>query len=359
MLPYLAASFLAFSLAVVATPLIRRLAWRLAIVDRPDQIRKLQSQPVALLGGWAIFIGISLAALIFHRYLIIGDLTYRHWLGVWLGGLILMIGGSLDDRYNLPPQKQLIFPILAILAVIIGGVGIKKVTGLDGQLVFLNTWQISLFSWQGIIRHFVVLVDLFTFFWLMGMMYTTKLLDGVDGLVTGLVGIGSLVVGLFTLTTKYYQPDIALAAFILAAACAGFLLYNWSPAKIYLGDGGSLLLGYLLGVLAIISGGKIAIALLIMGVPILDMIWVIIRRLFNGQNPLRTADRKHLHQRLVDLGWGAKRTALTYYIVSLIFGLSALFLQSQGKRLALLLVIILMTIVVIRFSLLDKPKQKP
>lgn len=359
MLPYLVASSLAFFLAAVTTPLIRRLAWRLAIVDRPDQIRKLQGQPVALLGGWAIFIGISLAVLIFHRYLIIGDLNYRHWLGVWLGGLILMIGGSLDDRYNLSPQKQLIFPILAILAVIIGGVGIKKVTGLDGQLVFLNTWQINLFSWRGIVRHFVVLADSFTFFWLMGMMYTTKLLDGVDGLVTGLVGIGSLVVGLFTLTTRYYQPDIALVAFILAAACAGFLLYNWSPAKIYLGDGGSLLLGYLLGVLAIISGGKIAIALLIMGVPILDMVWVIIRRLFNRQNPFRTADRKHLHQRLVDLGWSAKRTALTYYTVSLIFGLSALFFQSQGKRLALLLVIILMTIVVIRFSLLDKPKQKP
>lgn len=359
MFHYLLASFLAFILAVGLTPLIKRLAWRLAIIDRPDQVRKLQSQPIALLGGWAIFIALTVVALIFHKYLVIGDLSYRHWLGVWLGGLILMIGGSLDDRYNLSPQKQIIFPLLAVLAVIIGGIGIKKITGFDGQLVFLNTWQISLFSWQGMVRHFVVLVDLFTFFWLMGMMYTTKLLDGVDGLVTGLVGIGSLVVGLFTLTTKYYQPDITLVAFILAAACAGFLVFNWSPAKIYLGDGGSLLLGYLLGVLAIISGGKIAIALLIMGVPILDVVWVIIRRLFNGQNPLRTADRKHLHQRLVDLGWGAKRTVLIYYTVSLVFGLSALFLQSQGKRLALLLVIILMTIVVIRFSLLDKPKQNP
>ena len=359
MIPYLIASSLTFALAVILTPLIKRLAWRLDIIDRPDQVRKLQKQPVALLGGWAIFISISLVAFIFRRYFVAGDLNYHHWFGVWLGGLIVMIGGSLDDCYDLPAHKQFIFSILAVLAVIAGGVGIKKITGLDGQLVFLNTWQIPLFSWQGIIRHFVVWVDLFTFFWLMGMMYTTKLLDGVDGLVTGLVGIGSLIIGLFTLTTKYYQPDIALAAFILTAACAGFLLYNWSPAKIYLGDGGSLLLGYLLGVLAIISGGKIAIALLIMGVPILDMIWVIIRRLVNKQNPFRTADRKHLHQRLMDLGWGAKRTTLTYYTVSLVFGLSALFLQSQGKRLALLLVIILMTIVVIRFSLLDKPQQKP
>lgn len=359
MLHYLAASLLVFILTVALTPLIRRLAWRLAIVDRPDQVRKLQNRPIALLGGWAIFIALTLVAVIFYKYLLVGDLNYRHWLWVWLGGLILMIGGSLDDRYNLPPHKQIIFTILAVLAVIVGGIGIKKITGFEGQLIFLNTWQISLFSWRGVMRHFVVLVDLFTFCWLMGMMYTTKLLDGIDGLVTGLVGIGGLVIGLFTLTTKYYQPDIALAGFILAAACAGFLVFNWSPAKIYLGEGGSLLLGYLLGVLAIISGGKIAIALLIMGVPILDMVWVIIRRLSSGHNPLRTADRKHLHHRLVDSGWSVKRTVLTYYSVSLIFGVSALFLQSQGKRLALLLVIMLMTIVVIRFSLLDKPKQNP
>ena len=258
-----------------------------------------------------------------------------------------MIGGALDDAYRLKPWQQIIWPVCAALLVVASGVQVAYVTdpfgGLSKSVLYITP----------------MIGGIVAFGWLMGMMYTTKLLDGVDGLVTGLVGIGSLVVGLFTLTTKYYQPDITLVAFILAAACAGFLVFNWSPAKIYLGDGGSLLLGYLLGVLAIISGGKIAIALLIMGVPILDVVWVIIRRLFNGQNPLRTADRKHLHQRLVDLGWGAKRTVLIYYTVSLVFGLSALFLQSQGKRLALLLVIILMTIVVIRFSLLDKPKQNP
>lgn len=359
MFHYLSASLLALVLVISLTPLVKHLAWRLNIVDRPDQTRKLQVRPVALLGGWAIFLTVSLVLFIFRDYLLAGDLSSRNWLGVWLGGLILMIGGSLDDYYDLPPRKQLIFPILATLAVIAGGVGINKITGPGGQLIFLNAWQINLLSWQGIVRHFVILADLFTFFWLMGMMYTTKLLDGLDGLVAGMVGIGGLIIGLFTVTTRYYQPDIALAGFVLAAACAGFLLFNWSPAKIYLGEGGSLLLGYFLGVLAIISGGKIAIALLIMGVPILDMVWVIIRRLLSGHNPLKTADRQHLHHRLLALGWSTKRTVLIYYAVSLVFGLSALFLQSQGKRLVLLLVIMLMAIVVIHFSQLDKPKQNP
>lgn len=356
---YVIASLAAFIIAASLTPLIKRLAWKLNIVDKPDQVRKLQEKPVALLGGWAIFVAISLVLWYYRQALVVGDLNYYHWLGVWVGGLILMIGGSFDDKYNLSPKKQLIFPILAVMAVILGGVGIKKVTGFDGQLIFLNTWQFDLFFWQGFVRHFIVWADLFTFVWLMGMMYTTKLLDGLDGLVTGLVGIGGLVVGLFTLTTRYYQPDIALAGFVLAAACAGFLIHNWSPAKIYLGEGGSLLLGYFLGVLAIISGGKIAIALLIMGVPILDAAWVIARRLLGGQNPFRTADRKHLHHRLVALGWSAKKTALLYYTISLVFGLSALFLQSQGKRLALLLVVLLMGCAVIGFSRLDKQQQKP
>jgi len=356
---YVLASLLAFVLSAALTPLIKRLAWRWHIVDQPDQVRKLQTKPVALLGGWAIFIAASLVMWLFRDYLVAGDLTYSHWLGVWIGGFILMIGGTLDDRYNLRPSGQLLFSIIAILAVIAGGVGINKVTGIGGELIFLNKWQINLFEWRGIRRHFVVIADLFTFAWLLALMYTTKLLDGLDGLVTGLIGIGSIIIALFTLTTKYYQPDIALASLIFAAACAGFLLYNWSPAKIYLGDGGSLLLGYFLGVLAIISGGKIAIALLIMGIPMLDVVWVVIRRLLSGKNPLKSADRQHLHYRLLGLGWGVRRSVLAYYFIALIFGVSALFLQSQGKRLALLLLFLVMALIVVYFSRLDKIRKNP
>jgi predicted adenine nucleotide alpha hydrolase (AANH) superfamily ATPase len=189
-------------------------------------------------------------------------------------------------------------------------------------------------------------------------MYTTKLLDGVDGLVSGVSGIGALIIFFFTLTTRYYQPDIAFASIALVGAIAGFLIFNWNPAKIFLGEGGSLLLGYILGVLAIISGGKIAIALLVMGIPVLDVAWTILRRVLKGQNPFRFADRKHLHHRLLDLGLGQKKTVLIFYAFSLIFGLSGLFLQSRGKFLALLLLLFIMLFIVIVFWYLDKKKER-
>ncbi|MCU0679584.1 MAG: undecaprenyl/decaprenyl-phosphate alpha-N-acetylglucosaminyl 1-phosphate transferase, partial [Planctomycetes bacterium] len=118
-------------------------------------------------------------------------------------------------------------------------------------------------------------------------------------------------------------------------------------------------LGYILGVLAIISGGKIAIALLVMGLPILDVAWTIIRRLAAGKNPFKFADRKHLHFRLLDLGFGQRKTVLLYYFFSAIFGLSALFLQSRGKLLALSVLLLIMLIFIIGFNYLDKKSNRP
>jgi UDP-N-acetylmuramyl pentapeptide phosphotransferase/UDP-N-acetylglucosamine-1-phosphate transferase len=188
-------------------------------------------------------------------------------------------------------------------------------------------------------------------------MYTTKLLDGVDGLVSGLGLIGSLVIFLFTSTTQYSQPDIAVAALIFSGACLGFLVLNFNPAKIFLGEGGSLFIGYVLGVLAIISGGKIAIALLIMGLPILDVFWTIARRLLKGKNPFRFADRQHLHHRLLDLGLSPRQTVAVFYVFAAVFGLSGLFLQSRGKLLALIILLGLMLLLIIFFSWWEKARR--
>jgi UDP-GlcNAc:undecaprenyl-phosphate GlcNAc-1-phosphate transferase len=336
-----------FALTAILTGLIRKVALHFKIVDNPDSPagsvaggRKIHNRPIPLLGGLAIFLGYFSILLIFHKYFLIGNLHWSHLLGFTAGGLIIMIGGFLDDKYNLRPYQQIIFPLLAIAAVILGGVEIAKITNPFGGVIDLRTW--------------FFISPLLIAVWLLGLMYTTKLLDGVDGLVSGVSAIGGVIIFLFTLTSRYYQPDIAFAACLLAAACFGFLIYNFNPAKIFLGEGGSLLLGYILGVLAIISGGKIAIALLIMGVPVLDVAWTILRRLYQGHNPFRFADKNHLHHRLLALGLSQKKTVLVFYALSLVFGLSGLFLQSRGKLFALIGLGGVMFIFILVFWRLDK-----
>ncbi len=344
--------FYIFLLALILTAgltlLVKRVAFSFKIVDNPDKRgeggRKIHTRPVPLLGGLAIFGAYFFILFLNSGYFLSGNLKLSHLVGFFAGALLIMIGGILDDKYNLKPRLQIIFPLLAIVAVILGGVEIAKITNPFGS--YFNLSALALVS--------PLLIGL----WLLGMMYTTKLLDGVDGLVTGVSGVGGLIIFLFTLTTRYYQPDIALAAILLVGACGGFLIFNWYPAKIFLGEGGSLLLGYILGVLAIISGGKIAIALLVMGIPILDVAWTIIRRVFQGQNPFKFADQKHLHHRLLALGIGQRRTVLVFYVLSLMFGLSGLFLQSRGKFWALIGLVGVMMLFVIGFWFLDRRPGK-
>jgi UDP-GlcNAc:undecaprenyl-phosphate GlcNAc-1-phosphate transferase len=331
-------------LTAILTFFIKKVALFFKIVDLPDtekeDSRKIHHAPTPLLGGSAIFLAYFILLFAFAPHFLSGNLRWSHLVAFFLGALIIIIGGALDDKYNLSPKLQIIFPLMAILVLVLGGVGIEKITNPFGGYIYLKS--------------LVAIGPLLVFAWLLGMMYTTKLLDGVDGLVSGVSAIGGLVIFLFTLTTHYYQPDIAFAAILLAGTVSGFLIFNWHPAKIFLGEGGSLLLGYILGVLAIISGGKIAIALLIMGIPILDVAWTIIRRLLQGKNPFRFADKKHLHHRLLALGLGQRKTVLIFYALSLLFGLSGLFLQSRGKFLVLGVLMLLMFLIVIGFWFFDR-----
>ncbi len=336
---YIAIFIISLAASVIFTLIVKKAVFYLKIVDIPKIFRKIHKKPTPLLGGAAIFLSFFSVLYFLQADLISGNLEIRHWLGFFIGACFLMLGGFLDDKYNLKPKYQIIWPLLAVGAVILGGVSIEKITNPFGGFFYLGG-----------------LSGLIIAIWLMGMMYTTKLLDGIDGLVAGVTAIGGLIIFLFTMTTKYYQPDIGLAALVFSGACLGFLIFNWHPAKIFLGEGGSLLLGYILGVLAIISGGKIAIALLVMGIPVLDVLWTIIRRLSVGKNPFKFADKKHLHFRFLDLGMGQKKTALIFYVLSAAFGLSGLFLQSAGKVLALLILFIIMLLFVIGFSFLDKKK---
>lgn len=341
---YIMPFVISVAVAVGMTVVVRWWAVRQGIVDRPETApeRKLQPAPVPLLGGLAIFITLVIVVggyAVFSDRLLGGYLLPKYLWGMFLAGGLLMLGGYLDDRYNRSPAKQIIWPILATLVVIASGIGVTYITNPLGGVLYLDGWNIKIFSLGGIPYFIVIAADLFTLVWLMGMMYTTKFLDGLDGLVSGITTIGAIVLFFLSIHQEVAQPETALLAVILAGACVGFLLFNFHPAKMYLGEGGSLLTGFMLGVLAIISGAKIATAVLIMGIPILDVAWVIVRRLWRGASPFRTADTTHLHFRLMDAGLSHRQVVLLLYVLTAAFGGTAIFLSNSQEKFTALLVL--------------------
>ncbi len=333
--------FAALALSVLLTVIVRKIALKKQIIDYPDHHRKLHNRPVPLLGGWAIFLAFWLMTgyLIFFTNVLGHNLQPQRLIGVFIGSLILMILGYFDDKKNLSPKIRLAVSALAVIIAIAGGVGLDKITNPFGGIISLAGWQVQL----GCFGTFSILSSLIVFIWLLGMMYTTKISDGLDGLSTGIVLIGALMIFFLSRTGKFFQPDVAVVALILAGACLGFLFFNFYPAKIFLGEGGGLFLGFILGVLAIIAGGKIATALLVMAIPMLDFIRVIYLR-FKIKQPLLKGDRRHLHYQLLDLGLGHRQTVLILYAISFAFGLTTLFLQSREKMFVLLILAVLMTL---------------
>jgi len=337
--------------SLLLTPLVRRIGKKYRVLDAPDGDRKTHAKAVPLLGGAAIFLAFVLAALFASKGLFGGFLLQKHVIGIALGGAILVIGGALDDIWSLKPSRQILFPAAAALVIIASGIGATSITNPFGGILRLDLWQIPIFSYGGDPHHLTLPGDLFTFIWLMVMMYTTKLLDGLDGLVSGLGVIGFTVIALLSLTPEVAQPELARLSMIAAGAAGGFLFYNGFPASIFLGEGGSTLIGFLLGTLAILSGGKIGITLLVLAVPLIDAAWTIFRRAVLERRSIASADVGHLHFRLRTLGLTRRQTAGAFWLFAASFGGIGLFLRGKEKVIALGIlaaVFILVTVLVHR-----------
>jgi len=321
------------------------------IIDKAKtETRKIHIKSTALGGGLAIYLTTAIVLSILYSTQVIGDVIgLRQLIGMVLGGGVIMGGGILDDKYRLKARWQLVFPIIASLIIIVSGIGVNIITNPFGGTVNLAGLVVPVDGFGNI----VFFADVLLFIWLMTMMFTTKLLDGLDGLVTGIVLIGAVVLFFLSLQEQWYNPDVAYLAIIFAGACLGFLKWNWFPAKIFLGEGGSLFAGFMLAIIAIMSSGKIAIALLVMGFPMLDMARVIIRRI-QKHKPIFEGDNEHLHFKLLHSGLNQKQAVLLFYTISLLFGTTALFLQSHQQIIALLLLGILMLLISLWFSLKEQ-----
>lgn len=321
---YFFAGLISAGLAASLTPAVRRLAIKNKIVDQPGG-RRVNSSAVPRMGGLALvgaFWLVTLAiALIFPERLnfsgrTIGGLD-ANLLGVLFGAIILVIAGIVDDVRGLSPIGKLTAQLLAAACVPLFGIDIQWLAHpLGGANIELVPW----------LDHLLIVL------WIVAVINVVNWLDGLDGLATGVGAIAALILFALSLAAFVNQPATALIAIILFGSALGFLPYNFNPAKIFLGDTGSMFLGFMLAILAVISGGKLATAGLILGIPILDAGWVIFRRLISGQAPW-SADRKHLHHRLLDAGLSQRQTVMLYWAFAALFGSLALAVRTYGKTL--------------------------
>lgn len=340
-------------LTLLLTPVIRRIAIQAKIVDQPGG-RRINTQPVPRMGGVAIVVGFWLVlvvtGLIWPDFLHFTDARFlgidRNLFGVLLGALILLAGGIIDDIRGLSPAAKLLVQILAAACVPLFGIHIQWLAHpLGGPDIQLPLWFDNL-----------LIVG-----WIVGVINVINWLDGLDGLATGISTIASLILFFLSMAAFVNQPATAFLAIVLFGCGLGFLRYNFNPAKIFLGDSGSMFLGYMLAIFAVISGGKVATAGLVLGIPILDAAWVILRRLLAGQSPWK-ADRKHLHHRLLDIGLSQRQTVLVYWSLSAVFGSIALVSRTYGKTLTGLGIVVLMIILgalLVTFERRSRHAQEP
>lgn len=324
--PILVVFVLAGLIALVVTPLIRRVVLRLDIVDRPNA-RRVNTSPVPRAGGVAIaaaFVIVGAGFVILNEragwvpeVLTIADLDM---IALFLGGAAAAAVGAIDDLLNLRARWQLVGQVgLAGLAVLLG-------IGVD---VIANPFGV------GVIRFSEPFSVGFTVFWIVGMMNSINWIDGLDGLSTGVALIAAVTLGVISLTTQVSQPLIAVLCFALAGALAGFLRWNFHPASIFSGTAGVQFVGYTLAVLSILGSAKVAVALLVLGVPIIDTFWIIVRRLMDGSSPF-SPDRRHIHHRLLDLGLSHRDTVLVIFAICAILGVIALVLSEVSQLYAFL-----------------------
>lgn len=325
-------------LSALFTRLMIYLSTKWQVLDHPSKERKIHQQAIPLLGGWAIYATILVVTLVlwWQGQLVDSKIASTVLLAFFTSGFILMFSGFLDDKFSLSSSVTIIGPVLAIIIIMLAGLKIAYITSWQGGVFYLD----QLFNNFSLANLAIIVL---TFFWLLGMTYTTKILDGLDGLASSIGLIASLVIFAVSLSWDVLGSTTSLLSLALAGAIAGFLIFNWHPAKIFLGEAGSTFMGFALGVLAIISGSKIATALLVMGLPALDILWVVIRRIKKHQ-AFWHGDSEHLHFRLLKIGFSQRQIVLFLSLISLLFGLVSIFFTTKAKLSALIILLVFMFI---------------
>lgn len=309
-LPLLISVFLSFAI----TPLVIKLAKRLKIMDDPKKNKHpkvIHTKPIPRGGGIPIFIAILITSLLFIP-------IDKHLISILIGAGIIFVMGFLDDRYNLNPYLRLFVGFVAAFVPISQGIGISFLTNPFGGIIDLSNPIIS---------------DLFALIWIVFMMNMVNMgAKGIDGQLSGVTVISALTI---TALSFYYSTDITqwpviLISSVTAGAFLGFFIWHKYPQKIMPGYGGSTLAGYMLAIASILSTTKVGTLIVVLGIPLIDTGYVVIRRVLSGKSPV-WGDRGHLHHKLLDSGLSKKQVSEVYWSLTAILGILALNLNSTYK----------------------------
>jgi UDP-GlcNAc:undecaprenyl-phosphate/decaprenyl-phosphate GlcNAc-1-phosphate transferase len=313
---------LCFLLSVTITPLVKKLAIAIGVTDKPDP-RKVHQKIMPRLGGLAIYISFIIG------FLALGLLN-RETLPIIIGCTIIIITGILDDKFTLSAKVKLLGQIVAAIIVVMNGVVIQFINLPFGGMIEFGIFSIPI-----------------TILWIVGITNAVNLIDGLDGLAAGVSSIALITIsGMALLKGDLFTSSLGM---ILLGSTLGFLVHNFYPAKIFMGDTGALFLGYMISILSLLGFKNVTmlslvVPIIILGVPISDTFFAIIRRLLN-KSPISAPDKSHLHHCILRSGFSHRQTVLLIYAMAAMFSLAA-FIFSQATIRGALLVIIVMLIVI-------------
>ncbi len=308
---------LALGLAAVvsfaSTPLVKALSVKVGAVDVPKDGRRMHDHPIPRMGGLAIFFGFLVAMLLF-----VPLNTERQ--GMLLGAVIIVVLGMLDDKYALPAKPKFLVQVIAALIAVMAG---NRIDVLSNPNIFSPdpVWKLGWLAYP------------VTVLWIVAITNAVNLIDGLDGLACGVSTISSMTMLVIVLVSEVSEVDVAVMMAALAGACIGFLPYNFNPAKIFMGDTGATFLGFVMATVSVNGMFKqytiisFVVPFLMLGLPIFDVCFAVVRRVSHGQSPMQP-DRGHVHHRLIDMGFSQKQAVGVLYVISAILGLSAVVLTA-------------------------------
>lgn len=362
---YLPIIGLGFLSTFLLTPLVGRIARRFDVMHKPpsannkkdpDRHRRLEKLPRPLLGGVAVVVPFLILSLIFQTITV-------QVAALMVGVLILLVLGVLDDKFYLSWKVQIVVQFFAILVTIIMGIGITVVSSPFNGVVLLNIIEIpiKLGSYEFV---FTIFGHLVYIFWVMLCINAVKWTSGADGLMEGIVSIAALI--FFLISVRTFDIDASIYSAILLGCMVAFLFYNFYPSKIFSGSSGKSVYGFILAVLAVLSGTKFALAFIILALPIVDMLWVMFTRLKNSKETkvikriasMNIGDNRHFHHQLLKLGLREREVALVEYLITATLGALAFLMTGSLRTVIFLLGLIVAIGVVVIISQINTQRSR-